>query len=651
MKQPELYTRLIEAALTYADFGWHVFPLHSLIGGKWCSCGKPKCHERRGQGKHPRTEGWQEIATTDPTEIERMWHKWPDANIGIAAGKRSGIVVIDLDAEYNGLEDWNMLVRANAPLPPTPVSNTGGGGHHVILAHPGPEVRNRGHQSGLGGHSGIHVRADGGLIVAPPSVSVKGTYSWADGGSPLTVAPAPIPPWLLELLLEQRTNGKSSSLMPEVIEEGTKHYTFVSWAGRLRHFGANANEIMEFLREMNKRCAVPTGDDNLWAIASDIEGRYSPEAAEPSPSTVVALAPIKNGKTTLTILRDPGPGPDPEPDEPEQGTEGPETPTLLQGVYNAWDHPEPAPRKWVLPNWIPEGMITVLFGDGGLGKSYIALYIAMRACLGATFGGLVMDERKTLYIDAELDFDEFQRRAFKVARGMGLDKPPVGLHYYRLQDSIIKPETQLRVSAIIDTLGVGFSVLDSLSIAAFGGSPTDAQDVIRAMKGLEPWKTVLALDHVSKPGAGANQSHSTQFGSVFKRNIARSSMRLVKAVGGGLSFQHDKTNFGPMQTPLYFDMEFKDSSVGFRFTDMHDESMAGLIDHLTPIEKVWATLDAQEDGKATVTWLANELKLSESSVRNYLTALKKNGRADNESAGLWIVIRPEPAKKEWDVEF
>lgn len=326
--------------------------------------------------------------------------------------------------------------------------------------------------------------------------------------------------------------------------------------------------------------------------------------------------------------------------------------SLLDGVMNSWEHGEPAPRSWALPNWIPDGMITVLFGDGGLGKSYIALYVAMRACIGGTFGGLPMEKRDVLYLDAELDFDEFQRRAYKVARGMGLEAPPSGLRYYRLRDSIIKPEVQLKVAAIIDVLGVGLSVLDSLSIAAFGGSPTDAEDVIRAMKGLEPWKTVLALDHVSKPGAGANQSHSTQFGSVFKRNIARSSMRLVKAMGGGLSFQHDKTNFGPAQTPLYFDMEFHEGSVGFRFTDMHDDSMAGLVDHLPPLERVWHTLDAQDDGRGTVSWLGNELKIGEGTVRNYLTALKKNGRVTNENGGLWAVVRRQPLPTdEWDVEF
>ncbi len=36
-------------------------------------------------------------ASAHPGQIEQWWSKWPDANIGIATGKDSGLMVLDLD--------------------------------------------------------------------------------------------------------------------------------------------------------------------------------------------------------------------------------------------------------------------------------------------------------------------------------------------------------------------------------------------------------------------------------------------------------------------------------------------------------------------------------------------------------------------------
>lgn len=51
-------------------------------------------------------------------------------------------------------------------MPPTEAVATGGGGWHLIYTHPGGYVPSR----TLPGHEGIDVKADGGLIVVPPSV-------------------------------------------------------------------------------------------------------------------------------------------------------------------------------------------------------------------------------------------------------------------------------------------------------------------------------------------------------------------------------------------------------------------------------------------------------------------------------------------------
>jgi hypothetical protein len=36
-------------------------------------------------------------ASTDPDTLASWWRRWPWANIGIATGARSGIIVVDVD--------------------------------------------------------------------------------------------------------------------------------------------------------------------------------------------------------------------------------------------------------------------------------------------------------------------------------------------------------------------------------------------------------------------------------------------------------------------------------------------------------------------------------------------------------------------------
>lgn len=162
---------ILQWALLYAKFGWHVFPIFEMRGGK-CACGgRPRCKP----GKHPRTDHGHLDATTDPKKIKEWWDQWPNANIGIATGEVSGLLVIDVDPRNLKPQTLPDLSRKVGPMPECPMVDTGGGGWHNYFNH--PTARTTGSRTGIA--PGIDIKANGGYVIAPPSNHASGgVYVW-----------------------------------------------------------------------------------------------------------------------------------------------------------------------------------------------------------------------------------------------------------------------------------------------------------------------------------------------------------------------------------------------------------------------------------------------------------------------------------------
>lgn len=182
------------SALTYARWQWRVFPLHTPQGAGGCSCGSATCGNA---GKHPRTRDGFKSATTDEDQIRAWWSEAPEANIGIATGPESGLLVLDIDPRNGGDDSFDELIAKIGPLPETPEALTGGGGRHIFFRWPEGASGFRSKPIG----SGIDVKGSGGYVVAAPSLHASGrTYGWEASARPDEVPLADVPPRLLAML-------------------------------------------------------------------------------------------------------------------------------------------------------------------------------------------------------------------------------------------------------------------------------------------------------------------------------------------------------------------------------------------------------------------------------------------------------------------
>lgn len=202
---PHAFHSLLEAALWYAGRGFRVFPLYSIKDGK-CLCKKREC---ASPGKHPLTRDGNKSATTDRKQIMSWWKQYPTANIGIATGKDSKILVIDLDVHgaINGEENLvKMAIKLNESIPITCWQRTGSGGKHLIFEYPensGISIRKGGLTIGDEKYEGIDIRGEGGYIVAAPSNHISGgNYEFYD------IPILQLPKWILKVLLGQDEDKK-----------------------------------------------------------------------------------------------------------------------------------------------------------------------------------------------------------------------------------------------------------------------------------------------------------------------------------------------------------------------------------------------------------------------------------------------------------
>jgi hypothetical protein len=267
----ELCRTLLDAALSYTEQSpqWPIFPVHPVTKRPLIKTGADHAAN----------------ASTDPEQIERwILHDFRGCGIGMPTGAASGVVVIDADRKHDGEASLAELEDALCPLPRDRTVRTQHIGLHVYLAHPrdGTRIKSTAGATGplgrlLCGRSGIDVRADGGIVVLPPSLG----YRWLrDEDDPLPPLPSlwlaaiqgaglPPPP---RPAPTRRTQGEHRWNPPErgpVIPDGSRSNDLYHRGVMLRMNGATDAEILDDLLRMNAaRCVPPLTERELKKIAS-----------------------------------------------------------------------------------------------------------------------------------------------------------------------------------------------------------------------------------------------------------------------------------------------------------------------------------------------------------------------------------------------
>jgi len=285
MPAPQSTAELLDAALAHGRAKIPVFrcafPTGLITGVPGCCCYRSeRCDS---PGKHPVEKRGFHKATTDPEAIESWWATtvW---NIGIRTGDLSGLVVLDVDPRHGGDRSLSELEGQHGPLPTTWRSLTGGNGQHILFAHPGGYIKSIAGAFG----PGLDIKADGGFIVAPPSLHISGRrYAISPDHHPENVELAPLPDWLmagLNIKLRRKSSANSSvdwqAFANDPIVKGERNSALARLAGLLwRQLTQYPDLVLELVLAWNaKFCRPPFDEREVERIVSSI-GQYDTGSA------------------------------------------------------------------------------------------------------------------------------------------------------------------------------------------------------------------------------------------------------------------------------------------------------------------------------------------------------------------------------------
>jgi len=268
---------------------------------------------------------FQRIRASDE-EIRRWFRNWPDANIGIVTGNVSDLLVIDMDKKEATKDVLSVLPDSfKAPMARTPR-----GGRHFYFRY---DARMR---TVVGIIPGIDIRAEGGYILAPPSVGSTGArYKWLEKPSDTEIPP--MPQKLLDLLVACQSERRAKREPNDgFLTQGRRDDDLFHTALELARAGVGRAEIEARILHLAATAKPPFDrKEALIKVESAFKRlkKMGSQSASPVLRTLSEIAPRRVG--------------------------------------------------WLWRDRIPRGKLTVIAGDPDVGKSILSIFIAARVTTGS----------------------------------------------------------------------------------------------------------------------------------------------------------------------------------------------------------------------------------------------------------------------------
>jgi RecA-family ATPase len=285
------------------------------------------------------------------------------------------------------------------------------------------------------------------------------------------------------------------------------------------------------------------------ADIDDLKRQFIPAAAPDE-------APPDDGWQPPDDIPD-GPGVEPEA--------GPQLPPLLLVSPADWRGVPIPPMRWLATNRIPAGDVTILSGDGGGGKTTLALQlgVSVAADLGDWLGTTV-ETGPVIFFSGEEPENEIRRRLERVAKKRGVEADEIeNLHFHFAEPDKCTlgggpANTPIAPTALFNSLrAAAKSIRPALVIvdsnaATLGGNYLDrvhARTFVSLFRSLarEIGCAVLLLDHPSLSGMtnGSGRAGNMDWQNTVRALLYLRSTENEQGATSGRELEVMKSNYGP----------------------------------------------------------------------------------------------------------
>jgi predicted ATP-dependent serine protease len=229
------------------------------------------------------------------------------------------------------------------------------------------------------------------------------------------------------------------------------------------------------------------------------------------------------------------------------------------------------PLEWVLEGFIPKVGVSLLTGDGGIGKSWVALYLAQCVASGTNFLGIYpVTQGKVLIIDEENHKTVIRSRCEKLHLGTSTTNRDLEISFLENKGIYIDNNNDfVGLSKAIKEFGPSLVIIDALVRVHTKdeNSAMEMRDVFRRAKRIadECNTSVLFTHHT--PRAYQGRASSSVRGSTDIRNAVDSVLFVYKA-GQHKAIKHDKSRYGNEVEPFGFEIIDRNGGVGLELTDI-----------------------------------------------------------------------------------
>ena len=339
---------------------------------------------------------------------------------------------------------------------------------------------------------------------------------------------------------------------------------------------------------------------------------------------------------------------------------------------------EPPQREWVVPMWVPKGVVTGFYGDGAAGKSLSAQQLLTSVALCLPWFGINVVPGTALGVFCEDDSDELWRRQRAIMKS--IDQSMGTLENLRLLSRFGAESNALltfdgsdvgtftdfyhEIDATCAELKPSILVLDTIADLYPGNENNRGQVrqfVQAALGGLarKHQCAVVALGHPSVTGMnnGSGQSGSTAWNNTFRSRLYLTREEGDDADPNGRLLTRKKSNYGPRDAELKIQwhegaFRLQDPGPTFRASDVTWAQINEIFDEL---DRAWKAGDpwspfpqTKATGRYFPMW-ARQLGLQESRIKALVSEWQMNGflsyeevSAKTKKNGLRVLKRLHP---------